>query len=409
MKRGTLLLLLALTLSATAGAQTWHRSVASRPALSSGHNQLEFPGGRERFERFFDKMDTVLLYGSGKLHIVHIGGSHVQGGSWTAQLRRNLLLFRYGLEGGRGLIFPYHAAGTNTPMSYSNDYTGSWTADKCLRPEGQLGISGMSVTTSDTTATLYFSTQERAPREWAPSFTFNSIDLLGSGTVSPVILLGRDTVRASWYDATRDLWHFDLPRFTEDFAVGFTGWPGQFTLTGAYLDNPYPGVTVSEAGVNGASTASWLRCDHFERDLALLAPDLVIFSISINDIQDTEFDRARFIANYGRLVRQVLAVNPDCAILFTTNNDSFKRRAPNRQGLEAASAFLELGKIHHAAVWDLFDLMGGLGSMQSWEYAGLAQHDKIHFTTQGYDLVGNLLYNALMDAYREHVYSGDKR
>ena len=53
--------------------------------------------------------------------------------------------------------------------------------------------------------------------------------------------------------------------------------------------------------------------------------------------------------------------------------------------------------------------MGGLGSIQSWEYAGLAQHDKIHFTTQGYDIVGNLLYNALMDAYREHVYPSDKR
>ena len=407
--RRRLLILLLLAVTATATAQTWRRAVPSRPFIATADNRLDFPGGRGNFDRFFAKMDTVLLFGRGKLHIVHIGGSHVQGGTWTAQLRRNLLLFRYGLEGGRGLVFPYHAAGTNTPLSYSSDYTGAWTADKCLRPEGRLGITGMSLTTSDTTATLYISTQERAAREWAPSFTFNSIDLLGRGTVNPVILLGRDTVRASWYDASRELWHFDLPRFTEDFAVGFTGWPGHFTLTGAYLDNPYAGITVSEAGVNGASTASWLHCDDFARDLKLLAPDLVIFSISINDIQDTEFDRARFIANYGELIGRVRAARPGCAILLTTNNDSYRRRSPNRQGLEAAGAFLEIGRSHRAAVWDLFSLMGGLGSVQAWENAGLAQHDKIHFTTQGYDLIGNLLYNALMDAYREHVYPSDRR
>ena len=404
-----LLLLCALLCAVSLPAQTWRRAVPRQPYIAAGENHIDFPGGKESFDRFFAKMDTVLLYGSGKLHILHIGGSHVQGGTWTAQLRRNLLLFRYGLDGGRGLVFPYSAAGTNTPLSYTTSYSGQWSSDKCLRPNGRLGITGMSVTTSDTTAILNFSTVERAAREWSPSFTFNRIEVLGRGTVSPVILMGRDTVRASWYDASRELWHFDLPRFTEEFSVGFTGWPGSFTFCGAYLDNPYSGITVSEAGVNGASTGSWRRCDDFGRDLKLLKPDLVIFSISINDIQDTEFDRQRFISNYGALVADVLKANPSCAILFTTNNDSFRRRSVNRQGLEAASAFEELGRIHHAGVWNLFNIMGGLGSIQSWEYAGWAQHDKIHFTTQGYDVVGNLLYNALMEAYREHVYQTDGR
>lgn len=408
MRRGMLILLL-LAVTATATAQNWRRAVPARSYITASGNRLEFPGGRGDFERLFTKMDSVLLFGRGKLRIVHIGGSHVQGGSWTAQLRRNLLLFRYGLDGGRGLLFPYSAAGTNTPLSYSTDYSGAWTVDKCLRPEGRLGVSGLSVTTSDEGASLYFSTQERSAREWSPAFTFNTVELFGRGTVRPVILVGRDTVRARWWDASRELWHFDLPRFTEDFVVGFTGWPGSFTLTGACVDNPYAGITVSEAGVNGAATASWLRCEDFTRDLALLEPDLVIFSISINDIQDSEFDRARFIANYGELIGRVRAARPGCAILLTTNNDSYRRRSPNRQGLEAAGAFLEIGRSHRAAVWDLFSLMGGLGSVQAWENAGLAQHDKIHFTTQGYDLIGNLLYNALMDAYREHVYPSDRR
>lgn len=407
--RRCLLLFLALGLTLVLPAQNWRRAISARSPVAAGENRLEFPGGRGNFDQLFNKMDSVLLFGRGKLRIVHVGGSHVQGGSWTAQLRRNLLLFRYGLDGGRGLLFPYRAAGTNTPMSYSTDYSGNWVVDKCLRPEGRLGLSGLSVTTSDATASLYFSTQERAAREWSPAFTFNRIEVFGRGTLRPVILAGRDTVRASWWDASRDLWHFDLPRFTEDFVVGFTEGPGSFTLCGVYVDNPYAGITLSEAGVNGASTASWLHCEDFTRDLALLEPDLVIFSISINDIQDSEFDRKRFIDNYGQLVERVRAARPGCAILFTTNNDSFRRRSVNRQGLEAAGAFEELGRIHRAGVWNLFNIMGGLGSIQAWENAGLAQHDKIHFTPQGYELIGNLLYNALMDAYREHVYPSEQR
>ena len=75
----------------------------------------------------------------------------------------------------------------------------------------------------------------------------------------------------------------------------------------------------------------------------------------------------------------------------------------NPKGVLAEQAFLELGKKHDAAVWDFFELMGGLHSMAVWENAGLAQKDKVHFTQQGYALIGDLLYNALMDRYIEHL------
>jgi lysophospholipase L1-like esterase len=33
----------------------------------------------------------------------------------------------------------------------------------------------------------------------------------------------------------------------------------------------------------------------------------------------------------------------------------------------------------------------------------LAQKDKVHFTNDGYKLIGDLLYNALISRYIEHV------
>ena len=88
---------------------------------------LQFPGGEsEEFDLFLRKLDTLLDTGKGDLRVLHVGGSHVQAGTWTDRLRAHFLALRYGLDGGRGLVFPFSAAGTNTPISYSSSYTGNW-------------------------------------------------------------------------------------------------------------------------------------------------------------------------------------------------------------------------------------------------------------------------------------------
>ena len=97
-----------------------------------------------------------------------------------------------------------------------------------------------------------------------------------------------------------------------------------------------------------------------------------------------------------------LRVNPECALLFTTVTDSYyHRRQPNRFGVEASSAIFSLAKKYNAAVWDQFSLMGGLGSVEQWAQSGLATWDLVHFTSEGYNLFGNLLFNAIMDRYSE--------
>jgi hypothetical protein len=53
----------------------------------------------------------------------------------------------------------------------------------------------------------------------------------------------------------------------------------------------------------------------------------------------------------------------------------------------------------NSALFDQYDIMGGAQSMALWEKAGLAQKDKVHFTKNGYILMGDLFYVAFQNAY----------
>ncbi|MBQ7214080.1 MAG: hypothetical protein IJS25_06065 [Bacteroidales bacterium] len=365
-------------------------------------------------ERFFSRLDTLIFHGRGDVRVMHIGGSHVQAGVMTQQLRDHLLALSEDLMGGPYFVFPFSAGKTNTPAHYRVTYTGDWLLSRSavVKPENRrMGLAGVAVTTSDTAATFSVVTRPRTESLSAPSYTFDTVTVLGyteAGQAEPVIRWNADTVIRAERRVDDPFFHFRLPARTDSIRVAMEGLPGTFTVTGILLDNGRHGLSLQGIGANGAKVSSYLLCEDFERDLALINPDLVIFGIGINDAVDTQFSKHRFKEDYDMLISKIRKVSPDCELLFITNNDSYRRvRAGryqvNRNGRDAEEAFLEMGRKYGAAVWNQFDVMGGLGSMQQWQGKGLAQTDKVHFTNTGYQLVGDLLYNALITEYVKHV------
>lgn len=369
-------------------------------------NHLIYPGDSLAMERFFDKLDSLLFTGQGHVSIMHIGGSHVQAGVFSQQMRDNLLNLAPGITAGRGLVFPYMM--TNTPASYSISRTGEWEYFRNALPfETRMGLAGASATTSDTAASFSIVTREKAPRDITPVFDFNYVKILGYGSLVPVVHFG-DQILNGTYHADEGAYTFILPDYTDSLYVDFSQQAGTFTVTGVYLDNGMPGITYHGIGINGARVDSYLKCQDLKRDLRLVNPDLVIFGIGINDAAADTFTKEKFISDYSMLLDTILDVNPECAMLFVTNNDSYKKVSRkkyevNPNGLLAEEAFMVLGKKYDGAVWDFFDIMGGLRSMQDWQDEGIAQKDKVHFTSAGYALIGDLLFNALMEKYTEHL------
>ena len=403
--------LLFLLLPATLWGQSLRKAVPEYDFARFEKNKIEFHGDSSVFERLFLKMDSVLFMGCGNLRIMHIGGSHVQAGTLTRRLRNDFLSLRPALDGGRGLVFPFSAAHTNNPSSFTTSYEGSWKVTKNVQrePDHRLGLTGIALSASDDKASVMITTVARDPEPQDPTFRFNDVRVLGyssEGERVPVVVLAKgDTL--SGCNVEDSTWSFALPALTDSVRVATKG-KGEFTLTGIFLDNPFPGFTVTGIGVNGASLGSYAKCSDLLNDLSLVNPDLVIFAVGINDATAANFSVDEFVGRYKELVSQVRSVNPDCALLFVSNNDSFRRirrkgYVVNTNGQLAEQAFLRLGKECGTGVWNLFDIMGGLGSMRKWAEAGLANRDKIHFTEAGYELVGDLLFNALMDEYMEHL------
>lgn len=382
-------------------------------------NHLVFPGDSTAMERFYQKMDSVIFFGQGNVSIMHIGGSHVQGGMFTQQFRDNLLNISTNLIGGQNFVFPFTAGKTNNPSHFMVSYTGEWTyCRNAVRRETdkRMGLAGAAVTTTDPEASISIVTRERYPSDCQPEYKFNKATILGfseTENVVPVVSCNGTVIQGK-YDEMLSTYSFQLPDYTDSICILFKSVAGEFTLTGVLLENEMPGISVHGIGVNGASVPSYLRCDDFERDLDLIKPDLIVFGIGVNDAAEKDFEKETFKQNYGELISIMQRVNPDCALLFVTNNDSFKRIKKkkyevNTNGKVVQQAFMEMAKVYGAAVWDQFDVMGGLRSMQDWEKAGLAQKDKVHFTQDGYRLMGDLLYNALIESYMQHVRQNAKQ
>ena len=121
------------------------------PFIDTTLNVIQFPKGAQSFEPFFSKMDTLVFENRGQIRILHIGGSHLQADVISGRIRDHLVKEYPGASAGRGFVFPYSAAKTNTPSTYASYYQGIWDKSKNVQKEvtKPLGLLGIAVSTSD--------------------------------------------------------------------------------------------------------------------------------------------------------------------------------------------------------------------------------------------------------------------
>lgn len=415
------------------------QSVAAKTELPeeviAKNTHLRFPGENVAFKGFFGKLNALRkakaegrsLFKAPDINIFHIGGSHVQAGELS-----NTIRMRIEPTSDRGLLFPFRAIKTNGPNSYRFDYTGMWKGSRNVsqQPDAELGLAGAAAITSDKNATITLELRDGGKWNFQQLLVLGETSddsvvpflttQMGDTLLADPILSKIADVEGTWCfqlirpDSIATLHVKGLTRTVSEKQNRATYLPFEdqhyFVLRGMMPITGRRGVTYTESGVNGASLPSWERCTrHFDQELSLLPPDLAIFGVGINDafVPENEFDPEDFKQRYRNLVARIRAVSPDCCFLWITNNDCAKRvgrgrkarYVPNKNGVRVQKAMEELAKEFDGAVFDVYAFMGGLGSANKWVKAGLMKTDHIHFTKEGYQLIGNLLADAIFEEY----------
>lgn len=408
------------------------------------HRKLLYPGDSSGLTVFYQKLDTLLNRGDGRVRVFHLGDSHVQGGMLSHRLRMNLASLgndsledvTAGIYGQRGLFFPFRAIRTNGLYGYQSISQGRWTGSRCISSKQTvpLGLSGAAAITADSAASVYVNAREEG--RW----NFSEVHVLGEAsdsTVYPIVITAKgDTIRQETdnIDKHSGTWVFQLPEADSCCTIRFEGLgkvrkapvpvkgkgrpaPNyqpldsvhHFVLRGIIPRGERQGLTYLESGINGASLESWLRCDDslFCQELSLLNPDLVILGLGTNDsnVLPASFDTVAFKANYRKVIDRIHRVNPESGLLFLTCPDYWintrnLKRTPNKNSRLVQESVIDLAKEFNAPVFDIYALMGGLGACNKWALAHLMQKDHIHFSKEGYFLIADLLYNAIIEDFK---------
>jgi lysophospholipase L1-like esterase len=188
-------------------------------------------------------------------------------------------------------------------------------------------------------------------------------------------------------------------------------------LFGVALERDQPGVVYDALGSHAAMAVNWQRQDraHWKEQLDLRDAALLVFQFGTNESELSNLDRDGYERALGELVDELKAAAPAASVLIVSPLD----RADYQGGkMPTKPIILDLVAIqrrvafaHGVAFWNTFEAMGGAGSMGRWVRTRpqLGGPDLTHPTPRGAEVVGDLLSDALVNAYERHAAMSAKR
>jgi lysophospholipase L1-like esterase len=182
---------------------------------------------------------------------------------------------------------------------------------------------------------------------------------------------------------------------------------GRVRLFGVALERDQPGVVYDALGSHAAMAVCWQHQsrEHWREQMKLRDPALVVLQYGTNESDLRKLDRDAYEHTLSDLLDELRDVAAGASLLVVAPLD----RAEQRDGkLRTRPVLFDLIAIqrrvalaHGAAFWNLFEAMGGEGSMARWVRARpqLAGGDLTHPTPLGAEVLGDMLSDAIVSAY----------
>lgn len=189
---------------------------------------------------------------------------------------------------------------------------------------------------------------------------------------------------------------------------------------GVALERDHRGVMVDTIGVPAASTKLYTESVDqalFVGQLKARAPTLNVVMLGGNETRALSWgtlDEATFGARLSALLDNLAAAAPEASCLVVTPIDAGKTTAADdtlvtREEINRVIAVQkQVAAAKGCALFDLFEAMGGAGSLQRMREVQLVSDDLVHPTARGGDVLGQLFADAVLSAWAGATPQGER-
>jgi LysM repeat protein len=311
---------------------------------------------------------------------------------------------------GRGFVFPYSAGGTHATFDYKTGSYGKWSSSRNLSKTilYPLGISGITIHTTDSTAGFYI-------EFYQSKYDISKVNLFIKPSDSSYRLNYRLSSKSEWRPVEFNSTETQLQRIEivlQDKFANFIEFKvnktdsiqKEFELYGMELEsNKNEGILYNSSGINGAAFTSFLRQDLNIKQLGLVAPDLVILDYGTNDLISGELDSNYFLKHITKIINQIHSVYPETCIILPSVQEFYINGKAISVTKEYSSFLRRFAKSNKVCFYDYFWISGGPKSMKKWHGSGLSKSDKTHLSVEGYKLKGQLYANAILNSFARYL------
>lgn len=348
-----------------------------------------------------------------KVHILHIGDSHVQADIFTNETR-TLMGSSFGYA-GRGLVFPYTTARTHTAADYRCYHSGKWLYARNVErnPELPLGVSGITSRTLDSNAQFRLVFKEDAIKN---DFTVVKIlckrspysyDLkISAGNESKIVDVFSDPK-----DSLTDEVIIELDSGYSEYKftlVSNDSLQNNFEIYGLSFESAADrGVLYTSVGINGAGHYSILRENLLPQQLKILNPDAIILDVGANDFYQRGMDVPTFKDNLISIIDLFKKQLPRTVIILSNSQDIHRGGYSIKSCSIFSMLISEVAKEKNVAFYDWYRVAGGDKSMRIWRSLRLANRDGVHLTRDGYNLKGDLIYQSFKSTWKQLITKPD--
>lgn len=360
-------------------------------------------------DEFYESLYQLKNLGDRIISIVHIGDSHIQADYLTHIMRKNFQE-KFG-NAGRGLVVPARVAGSHDAFNVVSSSSAVWKSKRCIHPNDPLpiGVGGITINTNQANTKLFVYMKDL----WL-DHSFNTVSLFFQKDITSFHFSLKDTAnhQLGFIGPFKEEPFPNYSRIVFPHQVSaisietLKSSPEQVhaTLFGISLENGKNGILYHAIGVNGAKYVHYNAAVLFPQQTAALKPDVFIISLGTNESLDNPYLDKNFYQHLDKFVTSLQINNPRAKFILVTPQEVFQKRVRKNPGiLKIREQIIQYAVENGLAFWDMYKSLGGENSAQAWREAGLLRTDGIHFTRDGYEYQGNLLYHALIKGYNQYV------